>query len=72
MTSFAGEHHLVWRFLPMYNNRALAHTARGGGEMVDAADLKSAGVLPVWVRIPPALLTKDPAGFEILRGLLFG
>ena len=29
----------------------------GGGEMVDAADLKSAGRQSVWVRIPPALLT---------------
>lgn len=28
----------------------------GGGEMVDAADLKSAGRQSVWVRIPPALL----------------
>ena len=27
----------------------------GGGEMVDAADLKSAGRQSVWVRIPPAL-----------------
>ncbi len=30
----------------------------GGGEMVDAADLKSAGRKSVWVRIPPALLEK--------------
>jgi hypothetical protein len=29
----------------------------GGGEMVDAADLKSAGRKSVWVRIPPALFT---------------
>ena len=28
----------------------------GGGEMADAADLKSAGITPVWVRLPPALL----------------
>jgi hypothetical protein len=27
----------------------------GGGGMADAADLKSAGLTPVWVRLPPAL-----------------
>ena len=27
--------------------------------MVDAADLKSAGVAPVWVRIPPALFVES-------------
>lgn len=31
----------------------------GGGEKVDAADLKSAGRKSVWVRIPPALLSKN-------------
>ena len=30
---------------------------RVGGGMADAADLKSAGVIPVWVRIPPDLLS---------------
>ena len=29
----------------------------GGGEMADAEDLKSSGVTPVWVRLPPALLS---------------
>jgi hypothetical protein len=41
-----------------YNNQHetwLKTPAGGGGEMADAADLKSAGVIPVWVRLPPAL-----------------
>ena len=34
--------------------------------MADAADLKSAGITPVWVRLPPALLlsTERPARVE--------
>ena len=31
----------------------------GGGGMADAADLKSAGVIPVWVRLPSALLNHN-------------
>ena len=34
--------------------------AWGGGEMADAADLKSAVGNSVWVRIPPALPTTGP------------
>ncbi len=34
----------------------------GGGEMADAADLKSAGGNSVWVRIPPALLKGSDIG----------
>jgi hypothetical protein len=30
---------------------------RSGGEMANAADLKSAGRNPLWVRIPPGALT---------------
>lgn len=44
---------LVRPFFHVYNYFALW----GGGEMVDAADLKSAGRQSVWVRVPPALLT---------------
>lgn len=33
----------------------IERTLGGGGEMVDAADLKSAGGNTVWVRLPPAL-----------------
>ena len=40
----------------------------GGGGTADAADLKSAGVTPVWVRIPPALLI---AALPISGGLAY-
>jgi hypothetical protein len=43
---------LVRPFFHVYNYSAVW----GGGEMVDAADLKSAGRQSVWVRVPPALL----------------
>jgi tRNA(Ile)-lysidine synthase len=39
---------------------------RGGGETADAADLKSAGVIPVWVRIPPALWKPGPLAGHFL------
>ena len=40
----------------------------GGGEMADAADLKSAGGNSVWVRIPPALLKGSDIGPFLFSG----
>ena len=44
---------------------------RVGGGMADAADLKSAGVNPMWVRIPPdlptSILHRNLAGKNFLK-----
>ncbi len=44
---------------PCRSLSAICCHPRGGGGMADAADLKSAGEYPVWVRIPPALLSQS-------------
>ncbi len=47
---------LVTGYKAVYNIRPVpTGNWRGGGEMVDATDLKSVGRKSVWVRVPPAL-----------------
>ena len=50
--------------------RLQCYSCRGGG-MADAADLKSASLAGVWVRVPPSALLASMTGIPIRSGVMY-